>query len=43
MRIHISPWILVGVVVTAIVVAVLASQGWIDVQVFKDILDLLIE
>lgn len=39
MRIHISPWIVVGLVVTAVVVSVLASQGWIDVEVFQAVLD----
>lgn len=43
MRIHISPWLLVGVVVTAVGVGVLASQGWIDVQVVKDVFNLLRE
>ncbi len=43
MRIHISAWILVGAVVTAVAVAVLASQGWIDVKVFKEVFNLLTE
>ncbi len=41
MRIHISPWLVLGAVTTAIVVGVLAAQGWIDVQAFKDVLNLL--
>lgn len=41
MNIRLSPWLIVLFLGAAILVAVLASKGWIDVEAFKEVLTFL--